>query len=447
MTRTRVVHHAGAAWVAAIAGAWLAAASCRTVRDTPLADLAPGPALALTPAAAASNGDREIRVGIEVAAGESVIAAPGGVTVRGAAAGEDVALVRSLPRATFRPSPREGGLHLVETGDELSRAQVVAADAQALLDVDGSPYRGLALVLPDGEGGLTVVNELPLEEYLRGVVPNELAPEAFPQIEAQKAQAVAARSYALAHLGDYAARGYDVCATAACQVYRGSASEHPLTDRAVAETRGTVATWRGRPIHAFYTSTCGGHTEDGAAVLEDDAPYLKGVACPTERAIRAGLDTTQAWQVRLTPEQVAQAVARYGSVGRVSDLVPTRTGVSGRVVELTVVGGEGTLELRGQRVQFGLGLRESLFVLQRERGASGEVLGFVFTGKGWGHGVGLCQVGASGMARAGASFAEILEHYYTGVSVDYTGASVAHAEASIAGLEPRPGGAVVAGRP
>jgi stage II sporulation protein D len=121
--------------------------------------------------------------------------------------------------------------------------------------------------------------------------------------------------------------------------------------------------------------------------------------------------------VRLRPEQVARAVARYGEVGRVLDLVPTRVGVSGRVVELRVVGSEGELDLRGERVRVGLGLRESLFVLHRETGPLGELERFVVTGKGWGHGVGLCQLGAAGMARAGSSFEEILKHYYTGVAL------------------------------
>jgi stage II sporulation protein D (peptidoglycan lytic transglycosylase) len=92
-------------------------------------------------------------------------------------------------------------------------------------------------------------------------------------------------------------------------------------------------------------------------------------------------------------------------------------GVSGRVVELTVVGSEGELALRGQRVRLGLRLRESLFVLHKEPTLLEEEPSFVFTGNGWGHGVGLCQLGASGMARSGATFQEILKHYYTGVSV------------------------------
>jgi stage II sporulation protein D len=407
------------AWATAVAGAWLVAASCRTTRDTPLPAPAPEAASRLQQGAA----DRPIRVGVRVGAEGASIAAPGGVLVRGAAAGENVALLRSLPSASFRPSRQAGRVRLVETGDELERALVQPFDRSELLAVDGVPYRGVLDVLPAEGKRLTVVNVVPLEEYLRGVVPNELAPLAFPQIEAQKAQAVAARSYVLAHLGDYASRGYDVCATAACQVYRGASSEHPLTDRAVAETRGVVATWRGRPIHAFYTSTCGGHTEEGTAVFEDGAPYLRGVACPTERALTDPAERGGSWEVRLRPGDVARAVARYGNVGRVLDLVPTRVGVSGRVVELRVIGSEGELDLRGQRVRLGLRLRESLFVLHKETGPLGELERFVITGKGWGHGVGLCQLGASGMARAGASFESILKHYYTGVAVSARTAS------------------------
>jgi stage II sporulation protein D len=388
-------------------------ASCRTMSDAPHSALDPE-AASLSRASAAP---REIRVGVRVGVEQTSIEATGGVSVRGAAVGENVALLRSLPRATFEPSAHAGRIRLIETGDELERARVQPADAGAQLVVDTMPYRGVVEVLPAEEARITVVNVVPLEAYLRGVVPNELAPEAFPQIEAQKAQAVAARSYVLAHLGDYASRGYDVCATAACQVYRGSSSEHPLTDRAVLETRGIVASWRGRPIHAFYTSTCGGHTEEGTAVFDDDAPYLRGVACPTERALADPAKRGGSWEVRLAPDRVARAVARYGSVGRIQDLVPTRVGVSGRVVELRVIGSEGELDLRGQQVSFGLGLRESLFVLRKETGPLGELERFVITGKGWGHGVGLCQVGASGMARAGASFDEILKHYYTGVTV------------------------------
>jgi stage II sporulation protein D len=123
------------------------------------------------------------------------------------------------------------------------------------------------------------------------------------------------------------------------------------------------------------------------------------------------------WEVRMTPDQVAQAISRYGTVGRVKDVVPRRYGVSGRVIEAKVLGSEGELPLEGLRVRWGLGLRENLFVVDRERDAAGNVTKFIFTGKGWGHGVGLCQVGSFGMAHTGSTFDSILRHYYTGINL------------------------------
>jgi stage II sporulation protein D len=130
------------------------------------------------------------------------------------------------------------------------------------------------------------------------------------------------------------------------------------------------------------------------------------------------------WEVRMTPDEVAKAVARYGSVGAVRDVKPLRLGVSGRVVELAVVGTDGELTLKGLQVRWGLGLRENLFVIDRERAADGGIARFIFTGKGWGHGVGLCQVGASGMAQQGATYDQILRHYYSGIRLRQAGVDV-----------------------
>jgi len=590
VTRKRVVKHPGAAWAAAVAGAWLAAVACRTMqREVP-----PGPVGLSTAVFADSAGTvppPSVRVGVLPSIERVPIGGGSGVVVHGRLPGEAAVLVRSLPRATFEPSA-PGRLRLVETGDALELATVSPAVPAELLRAGATVYRGLLEVRPAEEGKLTVVNVVNLEDYLRGVVPNELSPQAFPQIEALKAQAVAARTYALSHLGDYSSKGYDVCATPACQVYRGQSSEHPLTNRAVEETRGVVATWRGRPIRAYYTSTCGGHTEEGSAIFDDEAPYLRGVTCvpelssryavrttaaplpdvsgdtardvallealgiidategeparlggvptdaevhdwsrrlqaalrrpgvdsPVEEAVRPDAGLTRAevfarlagsaekagapaladgelaglaegqlsvlhgeaadshaldggvrlfrdqdgahegaselalsvgdrvvyverdgrivyleaeearpgaaadyasrhyrWEARLTPSDIARSLARYGTVGRVRDIVPKRLGVSGRVVELDVVGSAGDLDLRGLQVRWGLGLRENLFVIDRERGPRGEVKRFVITGKGWGHGVGLCQVGAFGMAQAGSTFEQILKHYYAGI--------------------------------
>lgn len=555
-----------------------------------------------------------------------------------------------------------GRLRLLETGDEMTRATLITAAAGETLAADGLTYRGY-LEVRSGEAGLTVINVLDIEDYLRGVVPNELSPSTFPALEGLKAQAVAARTYVLRNRGQFAGKGYDICATPTCQVYGGRSTEHPLSDRAVEETRGIVAYHRGSLINALYTSTCGGHTETGANIFEGEpTPYLVGVSCGAEReawaSIRtaarpqalgdeAGLNRDVAllvalgvveprmyatpavrgaatedelrewtsrlvtalgrqscaapaapalgrrgtffrhlvaslcwedrgkrllapgdedyllriedrdelrdeaerlaaavllqesvvtlfpdntlrpdasiarthalmalaraalvagppslitadfrhaeggalvvaqgeeektyaldpsarlfralngsrlatselslaagdqirfvaqdgrvtyleadqsllgasadrtskvykWEVRMTPSELGAAVSRYGDVGAVRDVTPRRFGVSGRVTELAVTGTDGDLVLRGLRVRWGLGLRENLFVVDRERDASGGVRQFIFTGKGWGHGVGLCQVGSFGMAQAGSTYDRILQHYYTGITL------------------------------
>ena len=131
-----------------------------------------------------------------------------------------------------------------------------------------------------------MINELNLESYLRGVVPAEMGPSQFPQLDALKAQTVAARTYAVAHLGDHEDEGYDLCATPACQVYAGADVEHPLTDRAVDETAGLIAVFEGEPIDAMYTSTCGGHTERCVVALHGPRPALPaGVPCVWERPL------------------------------------------------------------------------------------------------------------------------------------------------------------------
>lgn len=145
--------------------------------------------------------------------------------------------------------------------------------------LNGKAYRGKLEVFVNSRGSLTVVNVVPVEDYLLGVVPNELG---LPSLEAQKAQAVAARTYAIANIGDYASQGFDLVPTVWSQVYRGVSSENANGTRAVMETRGIVATYRGKAIDAKYTSTCGGRTENSENVFDFNAPYLRGVECSLE---------------------------------------------------------------------------------------------------------------------------------------------------------------------
>ncbi len=165
-------------------------------------------------------------------------------------------------------------------------------------------YRGRILIYLNDRGLLNVINELSVEEYLRGVVPKEMGPAIYDRLEALKAQTVAARTYTLKNLGEFSDEGYDICATPRCQVYGGMDVEHPLSDQAIAATAGEVLTYHGELVEALYSSTCGGHTEDVQVVFPlKNQPYLKGVAC-----LESGVD-------RLTG-QVPKGVAFPGGLTR-----------------------------------------------------------------------------------------------------------------------------------
>jgi len=245
------------------------------------------------PANASAAADR-IRGVLGAGAGVRVEPASGGLTrVRvGWSSAEPPDPVATLAALGF-----EGAYSVPATGElriEGAAGGVVASDEEVLIEPAGEwpvvvggwrRYRGRVRARTVGNETL-VINELNMESYLKGVVPVEMGPSVFPELDALKAQAVAARTYAVAHLGDHDDEGWDLCATPACQAYYGRSAEHSLSNRAVEETAGLVAAYQGQPIDAMYTSTCGGHTEDAAVLFEDRAqPYLVGVPCAWERPI------------------------------------------------------------------------------------------------------------------------------------------------------------------
>jgi stage II sporulation protein D len=547
---------------------------------------------------------------------------------------------------------------------------VFASDDQSNGPVrfNDKPYRGRIEVFPNLRGALTVVNVIGLEDYVKGVVPNELSPGGYPAIEAMKAQAIAARTYAMRNRGQFASEGYDLLPTTRSQVYRGLTSEHALSSRAVDETRGLIATYNGEPINALYTSTCGGRTENSENIFLQAVPYLRGRECAAEGEaalkpfiVKSGRDlfevkyekdlvfareaallavngvplqlekVSSAWlaahlspaeardwlfaasrlahgqqfampddatrppefctalvaavfgdkradilldnadvdyllafrdadqiptanradvamlvrdgylalfadatlrpkeamsraralhaiarlleargllalqkaitraanngalvlrsnkgkdqpivvgnnaflfrefgdalyqvksltlvggepatfhvsaqgtvdylEVRPAPNgasaermspftnwirglTIGEVQARLGrsirGIGSLTDLRVFARGSSRRVIDLEVIGTAGTAHVRGGRIRSALGLREQLFVIDRLYDANGGVSGFVFTGRGWGHGVGLCQVGAYGLARQGFTSEQILKAYYSGIEL------------------------------
>jgi stage II sporulation protein D len=471
-----------------------------------------------------------------------------------------------------------------------AKTQIGAGGAP--LEFDNRTYRGRIEVFANSRNTFTVVNELPLEEYLLGVVPNELNPVTFGAIEALKAQAVAARTYIIRNLGQYKNEGFDICATDACQVYMGLGTEHALSTEAVADTRGVIAVYRDQPINALYSSTCGGRTENAENIFDEKFPYLLSTMCEykhpesvrfetsrsfadwkdavlavagvsnftdarrfmglsgqgepqsmetaplaqfirqsfypavlttsdvsfvTEQGIlppagrlpvkeilfrlierkntfewqqgvltswdgnvmklvingqprefrlsadapiyqrvgderlalrqgswiggelmdfRAAGDTIQMlvyrinfanpaadrysrlalWQVHKTRQELDTAF-RPLNIGGIQDMRVIGRGPSERPLSTEIVGSNGPVTVRALRLRSLLGLRDSLFSFDIERNAQGEVLGMMFYGRGWGHGVGMCQVGAYGMALAGAAYDQILKKYYTGIEL------------------------------
>jgi stage II sporulation protein D len=279
------------------------------------------------------------------------------------------------------------------------------------LKVNGLRYRG-QIDCALQRNTIRVINYVALEDYLRGVVPNEVT-HSWP-LEALKAQAVAARTFALYRMSTQADSDYDLDDGTNSQVYRGLDSEQEGTNRAVQETRQLAAVYQGKFISAFYHANCGGHTADVKHVWGGDIRYLSGTACgfcedgPHYR-----------WKFQIGKTDLAKVLSKHNFpvrdvkgldlVGRLPD---------SRILSVEIVTRDGRESLKAAEFRMLVGadkIRSTNF----EVADQGALL--VFTGKGWGHGAGLCQEGACGMARSGYGFREILEHYYPGIEITSLG--------------------------
>lgn len=340
-----------------------------------------------------------------------------------------------------------GVLEVVGAGGEV-RARVrdlvwIVARAGEVVELDGTPYRGTLYATLDAKGRLAVANTLPVEKMLYGLVPAEIFPRA--PLEALKAQAVTARGEVLAKIGTrHFGEPYRVCAKQHCQVYKGLSRELPRTSRAVNQTRGEVLWGEGHLVDTVYSASCGGHTEHNDIVWEagadrhlrgrrdgpstpgdlSDEPTLRRFLADNTGAhcarVRIGKTSRYRWTRRFTQSELRRLLRKKQDIGAVKAIEPLARGVSGRVTGVRVVGTKGTLIVKREypvRQLFG-GLFSGLFVVDAESGGdSNAPAAFVLRGGGWGHGVGMCQTGAMGMAEEGHNFRAILKHYYKGGSV------------------------------
>lgn len=372
-----------------------------------------------------------VRVGVAVDSGSVTVGGTTGVTLTGP---DGATIVESAAGESWvvEGDVAGEGLRMVNGFRALTSPGPIVARPRGggSVSVDRNVYRGEVLIRADS-GGVTAVNVVDLEAYLLGVVAREIGRRPPDELEAVKAQAVAARTYAIGNLGGRESLGFDFFGSDRDQVYGGVEAEDPVATRAVAETRGEIVTYDGVPILAYYSSTCGGHT---AAIEEAwpwraPLPYLRSVSDEIPGTGRYYCDSSNRfhWSVHWTRAEllsalgrtlVAHTAGRVTSVRNVEDVAIADSGPSGRKTVRLGVDGAVYL-LRADSVRWvlrtpaGAGLNSSrIEVLEATRDGDG-VSSLRIDGGGWGHGIGMCQVGAMGRARAGQSYQEILQTYYT----------------------------------
>ncbi|MDR0647771.1 MAG: SpoIID/LytB domain-containing protein [Synergistaceae bacterium] len=457
-------------------------------------------------AAAVENFTIKIGVGIGVSSGNLL---GRGLSLRDAKGGKG--------SAADGAKVASDGAALVVGGKKF--ALPVEIKASSGLGWDSTRYRGALTVIasPGAPGRFTVINEVGLEDYLRGILKMEMNPEWHP--EALKAQSILARTYAVKNRGRFASQGFDLDNTQNTQIYRGMNAEDPRTDAAVQATRGQIMAWNGKPAEIFYHSDSGGATADISHVWGSNIPYLK----PKAEKI-AYVSPYSSWQTPLSSAQVETALAKIGkSVGRVTGLEVAAKDPNGRAVTLRARGSSGTSEVSAHAFRMAVGssvLRSTNFEilgsapsgtagiapqrtspsaplpqpasqpapkvqslaeiaaqrdplveltnnniftkdelidmlmnpqkrdsylkigLERAAGAMSQTKpaqdapkppaapqtpvpatsnaqpgAFTFSGKGWGHGVGMSQWGAKAMADSGMKCSEILRHYFPGTTI------------------------------
>lgn len=260
-------------------------------------------------------------------------------------------------------------------------------------------YRGRTKLVPTGKG-LIAVNVVDLEQYLYSVLGAEMSPN-WPQ-EALKAQAVAARTYALHKTQTSGNTVYDVDDTTKSQVYKGLESEGQGTILAVNATAGQIMTYTGKPILAVFHSSSGGHTENVEDIWSNPLPYLRGVADYDQ-----GAPVFQ-WTKSFSRNELSRKIS---GVGTVVSMTPERTTPQGRIVTMLVKGTGGTKRISGTNLRSALGLKSTLFSVN----PTGS--GFELSGRGYGHGLGLSQWGAHNLAQRGVGYQQILTHYYQNAAI------------------------------
>lgn len=264
-------------------------------------------------------------------------------------------------------------------------------------------YRGdLKIILTDR---LNFINCINVEEYIKGVLPNEISPGWH--LEVLKAQAVAARSFAYYFIEKNKDELYDLTDTTYYQVYKGSINESSNFNRAIEKTGGQVLVYKDSLVQAFFHSACGGHTESAEKVWGRLLPYLKGIPCNY-----CSDSPYYRWETSFTENEIIEKLkVKKHVLDGIRTIRAAKRSNSGRWIVVKIIGKRKTISLPGNEFRILLGinrLRSTKFIIQKQGNK------FIIKGRGWGHGVGFCQWGAKKMAEKGRKYYHILSYYYRG---------------------------------
>jgi stage II sporulation protein D len=386
-----------------------------------------------------SGAEQDVRIALETSAKTGTISATGmwGVLNQGRALVTKSLANEELSVTNFRSCNDTGSCEwtvaFAPRVDAGKGAVVIhPMNTSSFVTWNGKRYRG-ELLISATDSGLLVVNELPMDHYLRGVVPLEIGNRTPAEFAAVQAQAVAARTYAYKHLTP--TRAFDMYATVQDQVYGGVDAEKPPSDSAITTTADVVVLYNGQPITTPYHSTCGGSTAGVSEVWYDqpDQPYLRPVSdgIPGTNNFYCDPSPRFSWTQSYDAAGLRAVMEKYlasytkapkNGVGKIIDIREQGRTPSGRIAALTVQTETGSYTLRGNDIRFvlrdskGAILNSTFFSFTKET-SGGEVSSFTVNGRGYGHGIGMCQWGAIGRARAGQNYRTILETYYPGTTI------------------------------
>lgn len=377
------------------------------------------------------GGQPLVRVGLAVGVADVTIGANGPAVVM---AGRNALFSLDRGDQLVIAKTGAGGVRIAgSSGGPWATLRIIPRNDRAHVTFDGIAYRG-AFEAVAGSGGVTLINHLGVEEYLLGVVNRELGPRPADESAALESQAVVSRTYALKNLGRYDEMGFDLMGSVADQAYGGVNAESEAGRRAVRSTRGEVLTYDGELVAAFFHSTCGPSTaspeESFRSVIT--APYLRPVSDRDGGGYYGEASPHFAWTVEWDGGTLLDILRQTvpttlgveaGVVDVIRDVWVERRGPSGRAMDVRIRVGSGEIPVFAPDVRSvfrtpgGAPLRSNAVLFEAER-QDDRVARLVAKGHGWGHGVGMCQWGAIGRARAGQSYRTIVTTYFPGATLE-----------------------------